>query len=179
MTSSAYPTGPLATSNGPLSNHPWPIVSSLLPPRISSTDQNLAIASSGSLSIPPLQRHHNRCKETSYNAIGEDESYGSGVGSEGSVSGDSLISPSSRPPEETVSRQQLTASTTSNISPSPSTTTRTRNKEETPLFAYRGDTATNVQTSPQHTLPRRPLVAVSGNRKDASNLVLSWIQEVG
>ena len=92
--------------------------------RIGSIDQNQATASSGSLPIPLLQRDHNRRKDTFNSATDEDESSGSGGESEGSVSGDSFISPSSTPPEQMGSRQQLTASTSSTISPSPPTTTQ-------------------------------------------------------
>ena len=98
--------------------------------RIGSIDQNQATASSGSLPIPLLQRDHNRRKDTFNSATDEDESSGSGGESEGSVFGDSFISPSSTPSEAMGSRQKLTASTSSNISPSPPTTTHTRNNEE-------------------------------------------------
>ena len=93
-------------------------------PRIGSIYQNQAVISSGSLPIPPLQRHPNRRKDTFNNTTDEDESSGSGDESEGSVSGDSFISPSSTPPEQMGSCQQLTASTSSTISPSPPTTTQ-------------------------------------------------------
>jgi len=58
-------------------------------------------------------------KETFNNAT---EGSGSGDEGEGSVSGDLFISPSSTP--KTGPRQQLTASTSSNISPSPPTATQ-------------------------------------------------------
>ena len=123
--SSAYSTGTLATSNGPLSNYPMSNGVVVAPsPRIGSIYQNQAVISSGSLPIPPLQRHPNRRKDTFNNTTDEDESSGSGDESEGSVSGDSFISPSSTPPEQMGSRQQLTASTSSTISPSPPTTTQ-------------------------------------------------------
>jgi hypothetical protein len=122
--SSAYSTGTLATSNGPLSNYPMSNGVVVPPsPLIGSIYQNQAIVSSGSLPIPPAQRHHNRRKNTFNNVTDEDESSGSGDESEGSVSGDSFISPRSTPPEEMGSRQQLTASTNSNLSPYTPTTT--------------------------------------------------------
>ena len=74
----------------------------------------------GSLRCPPVQIHHNRRKDTFNNITNEIGSSGSGDETEGSVAGDSFISPSSRPPEEMGSHQQLTVSTSSNISPSPS-----------------------------------------------------------
>jgi ubiquitin C-terminal hydrolase len=131
--SSAYSTGTLATSNGPLSNYPMSNGVVVSPsPRIGSIYQNQAIVSSGSLPIPPVQRHPNRRKDTFNNATDEDESSGSGDESEGSVSGDSFISPSSTPPEEMGSRQQLTASTSSNLSPSPPATTQPPGQQPAP-----------------------------------------------
>jgi len=121
---SAYSAGTLATSNGPLSNYPISNGVVVAPsPCIGSIYQNQSIVSSGSLPIPPVQKHHNRCKDTFNNTTDEEESSGSGDESEGSMSGNSFISPSSTPPEMGL-RQQLTASSSSNISPSPPTTTQ-------------------------------------------------------
>jgi hypothetical protein len=84
--SSAYSTGTLATSNGPLSNYTMSNGVVVAPgPRIGSVCQNQAIVSPGSLPIPPVQRHRNRHKDTFNNATDEDEGSGSGDESEGSV----------------------------------------------------------------------------------------------
>ncbi|KIJ99748.1 hypothetical protein K443DRAFT_8149 [Laccaria amethystina LaAM-08-1] len=88
-------------------------------PRIRSIYQNQAVVTSGSLPIPPVQRHPNRRQDTFNNATDEDGSSGSGDETEGSGLGNSFISPSSTPPEEMGSHQKLSASTSSNISPSP------------------------------------------------------------
>ena len=122
---SVYSTGTLATSNGPLSNYSVSNGVVVAPcPRVGSTYQNQAIVSSGPYVVHRCRYIINRRKDTFNNATNEIGSSGSGDETEGSVSSDSFISPSSSPPEEMGSRQQLTVSTSLNISPSPRTTTQ-------------------------------------------------------
>ena len=125
LVSSAYSKGTLATSNSPLNNHPMSNGVVVAPsPRIGSICQNQSIVSSG-----PYVSHRCGCitmgaGTCSTTRLTRMRVLGVEIETEGSVSGDAFISPSSRPREEMGSPQQLTASTSSNISPSPLSTTQ-------------------------------------------------------